>query len=292
MPSFFDRAIVSADPATLAPQADAPTTPSTAELPPKNNKAISITNYLFFLHLIRMCPLCCSPIFMNPRFLLLALLIPTTTFGHDLWIERNGQLHSLAYGHERSSHIGEKRLQYQPESVQQARCFDASGQELPTERGRQYPVTLKGDCGASWFLLSTGYWSKTPYGTKNLAKNQAGAVIESWQSIEAVKRLDLWGSALARPLTLELELAPIENPLGLKAGDKLRLRAWFQGKPAANVSVAYFGKPRGVSGADGAINIRLNQAGYQHIEASLEQPLNDDRADKSIHATALQFEIQ
>jgi len=225
------------------------------------------------------------------RFLFLALLIQSQAFGHDLWIERNGQLHTLAYGHERSDHAGAKRLEYKPETVQQARCFDASGQEIRAELGRQYPVTLKGDCAASWFLLSSGYWSKTPYGTKNLPKSEAGAVIDSWLSVEAIKRMDRWGTALARPMSQELELTPLDNPLSLKVGDKMRLRAWFQGKPAANVTVAYFGKPRGVSGADGTINIRLNQAGFQHIEASLEQPLNDARADKSIHATALQFEL-
>ncbi len=229
---------------------------------------------------------------MNFRFLLLALLSPTAAFGHDIWIERIGLMHSLAYGHERSSHAGENRLQYQPETVQQARCFDTTGQDLPAERGRQYPVTLKGDCAVSWFLLSSGYWSKTPYGTKNLPKSEAGAVIDSWRSVEAIKRIDRWSEALVRPLTKELELAPTDNPLNLKAGDKLHLRAYFQGKPAANVTVAYFGKPRGVSGADGTVNIRLNQPGIQLIEASLEQPLNDGKADKTIHASSFQFEIK
>lgn len=229
---------------------------------------------------------------MKSRLLLLLALLSPLASSHDLWIERSGRLHSLAYGHEQSSHEGVKHLEYKPESVQQARCFDASGQAVQVTPGQQFPVTLQADCAASWFLLSSGYWSKTPYGTKNQPKNQAGMVIESWLSIEAVKRLDRWGSALARPLTQELELVPIDNPLGLKSGDKLRLRVFFQGKPTANASVAYFGKPRGVSGADGGINIRLNQAGFQHVEASLEQPLNDVRADKSIHATALQFNIQ
>lgn len=229
-----------------------------------------------------------------PRLRLLALLglISAPLPAHDLWIERDALLHTLSYGHERSGHEGAKRLEYRPETVRQAGCYGASGREQKAERGKAYPVTLKGDCAASWFLASSGYWSKTPYGTKNLPRNEAGAAINSWLSVEAVKRIDRWGEGLARPLTGELELAPIDNPLGLKTGDKLRLRAYFQGKPAAHVTVAYFGKPRGVTGADGAINIRLQEPGLQLVQGSMELPLNDGKADKAVHATSLQFEIK
>jgi len=222
---------------------------------------------------------------------LLVALYPAMASGHDLWIDRNGPLHSLIYGHERSGHEGSKRLEYKPESVQQALCFDSAGQRIAAEPGRQYPVTLKGECAASWYLLSSGYWSKTPYGTKNLPKTEAGAVIDSWRSVEAIKRLDRWGAALARPMTQALELVTNDNPLNLKTGDKLRLRAFYQGKPAANVTVAYFGKPRGISGADGTVNIRLSEAGFQLIQASMESPLDDGKADKTIHSSALQFEL-
>lgn len=229
---------------------------------------------------------------MQFRFIVCASLLPALAFGHDLWIERSGPLSSLAYGHERSGHEGSKRLEYKPETVKQAVCHDASARILNAEPSRAYPVTLKGDCAVSWFLLSSGYWSKTPYGTKNLPKSEAGAVIASWQSIESIKRIDRWSEALANPLTRELELVALESPTSLKAGAKLHLRAYFQGKPATGVTVAYFGKPRGVTGADGAVNIRLNEAGVQLIQASLELPLDDGKADKAIHSTALQFEIE
>lgn len=219
-------------------------------------------------------------------------LFSAPLLAHDLWVERDTHLHTLSYGHERSGHEGAKRLDYKPETVKEAECYNAAGQQQKVELGKAFPVTLKGDCAASWFLVSTGYWSKTPYGTKNLPKSEAGAVMDSWLSVEAVKRIDRWGEALGRPLTRELELAPIDNPLTLKPGDKLRLRAYFQGKPAANVTVAYFGKPRGITGADGAVNIRLGEPGFQLIQGSLELPLNDGKADKAIHATSLQFDIK
>ncbi len=232
-----------------------------------------------------------SPVFRFP-FLFLLAFCSTPLAAHDLWVERDALLHTLYYGHERSAHEGARRLEYKPETVKGAECYGANGKELKTERGKTYPVTLKGDCAASWFLVSSGYWSKTPYGTKNLPKGEAGAVMDSWLSIEAVKRIDRWGEALAQPLTKGLELVPTDNPLILKPGDKLRLHAYYQGKPAPNVTVAYFGKPRGVTGADGAVNIRLGESGFQLIQGSLEQPLDDGKADKIIHTTALQFESQ
>jgi nickel transport protein len=229
---------------------------------------------------------------MTSHLLLLLMLLPSLVLGHDLWIERSGPMHSLSYGHERSGHEGTKRLEYKPETVKQVVCYNASGQEQRAEQGRGYPVTLNGDCAAAWFLVSSGYWSKTPYGTKNLPKNEAGAVIDSWLSVESIKRIDRWSEALAKPLNKELELVPLDNPTSLQPGSKLHLRAYFQGKPAANVTVAYFGKPRGVTGADGTVNIRLNEPGFQLVQGSLEFLLNDGKADKAIHSAALQFEIK
>lgn len=227
---------------------------------------------------------------LQPLLLLGILALPASA--HDLWIERNGDLHTLAYGHERSGHEGEKKLEYKPDSVKQALCFNADGQEIKAGKALTYPATLKGNCSASWFLTSSGYWSKTPYGTKNLPKTEAGAVIDSWLSIEGVKRIDQWDDGLSRSLTQELELVPQGNPLLLKPGGKLHLRAFYQGKPVAGVTVAYFGKPRGITDKEGNVNIRLQNAGFQLIQASIELPLNDGKADKAVHASSLQFELK
>lgn len=228
---------------------------------------------------------------MKTAACLLIALLPALAAGHDLWIERDGALHTLAYGHERSAHAGARTLEYSPAAVRQAACFDAAGRQTHAERGTAYPATLSGDCAASWFLVSSGYWSKTPQGTRNLPKTEAGATIDSWLSVEGVKRIDRWDASLARPLTDELELTPQDNPLQLKPGDKLRLRAWLAGQPVAGVAVAYFGKPRGVTDATGRVNIRLQSPGLQMLQASLEQPLADGKADRIVRGSTLQFEL-
>lgn len=235
-----------------------------------------------------------STLFVDHRWPCAAVLIALSSnlaVAHDLWIERDGDLQTLYYGHARSAHAGERIMTYPAEHIREALCVDATGQAVKGKVERIYPATLRGACAASWFQLSSGYWSKTPYGTKNVPKSEAGAVIESWLSVESIKRMDRWGSGMARPISQSLELVAVENPLSLKVGEKARLRAYYQGKPAANVTVAYFGKPRGLTDTEGYVNIRLGNPGLQLVEAGLELPLNDGKADKTILSSSLQFEL-
>lgn len=224
-------------------------------------------------------------------WLVAALVLMGPAAAHDLWVDRQDHRYILHYGHEHSGHGGQGLLPYKPEQVRQAVCFDGEGRETAARVDRAYPVSMRGDCAATWFLVSTGYWSKTPYGTRNVPKTEAGQVLSSWLSVESIKRLDAWRHALVSPLTGELEIVPLADPLELKPGDKLKVAVYRQGRPAPGVTVAYFGHPRGVTGADGSVNIRLKEPGYQLIQASLELPLQDGKADKAIHATALAFEL-
>jgi nickel transport protein len=222
---------------------------------------------------------------------LIGLFVSAQCGAHDLWIERDGPRHTLAYGHERSAHEGAKSLEYKAVSVKGAECVDTAGNSVKSRFTQGFPATLNGDCAASLFHVSSGYWSKTPYGTKNLPKDEAGAVLDSWLSMENVKRIDRWGPGLDQPVADGIEIVPLDNPLSLRAGDKLRLRVYLNKKPQAGVTVAYFGKPRGVSGADGVVNVRLASPGFQLLQASLELPSRDPRADKTIHAASLQFDL-
>lgn len=226
-----------------------------------------------------------------PRLLIFLILASLSVHAHDLWVERDAAGFTLQYGHERSGHTGADVLEYAPEQVREALCYDTAGRPLKARVSRTWPVRLQADCAVSLFVFSTGYWSKTPYGTKNLPKTEAGAVFDSRLSVESVKRIDAWGEALTRPLSQELELVPLDNPLRLKTGDKLHLMVTRAGRPAAGVTVAYFGQPRGVSDKDGRINIALRRSGFQLIQASLETPLADGKADRRIDTAALQFEL-
>ena len=208
---------------------------------------------------------------------------------HDLWLEREDGGFGLYYGHKHSDHGGATFVEYQVEWLRGALCFDAAGARIPFQSEEAYPYRMRGECAAAHVSISSGYWTKTPYGTENLAKDEARMPVKSWLSRDSVKRIDHWTPSLARPLAEGLELTPIEDPLLLRKGEKLRLRVTFDGRPVEDADVAYDGKPRGRPGPDGGINIRLRHGGFQVIQASLTRSIDSEKADEVIHSTNLNF---
>jgi nickel transport protein len=55
------------------------------------------------------------------------------------------------------------------------------------------------------------------------------------------------------------------------------------------VTVAYDGDPRGVTGADGRINLRIRHRGTQVITASIDETSPD--GSKVVRSTALLFDL-
>jgi nickel transport protein len=210
---------------------------------------------------------------------------------HDLWLEREGEGLGLYYGHKHAGHEGLKYMEYEPEWVREALCFDETGSQMAFESPLTHPYRIPRECAAACVLTSSGYWTKTPYGTENVPKAEARMPIKSWLSIESVKRLDHWSAALAEPLTEWLEMTPMNDPAGLRGGKKLRLLVSFEGRPVEGVVVSYDGKPRGTTGRDGRINIRLRHGGFQVIQASLTRPDASGKADEVIHSANLNFEL-
>ena len=116
-------------------------------------------------------------------------------------------------------------------------------------------------------------------------------MVKSWLSHESVKRIDTWSPALAKPLTQELEIVPLDDPLRLSASDKLHLRVTLAGRPVSGATVTYDGEPRGATDTDGNINVRLRHDGYQMIATSVTRPLASPKADEEVRAASLVFEL-
>jgi nickel transport protein len=62
----------------------------------------------------------------------------------------------------------------------------------------------------------------------NKSKNETKEPLESWLSYESVKRVDGWTEAFKKPLTDDLEIVPLGNPLTLNVGDKTTLSLVFE----------------------------------------------------------------
>lgn len=211
---------------------------------------------------------------------------------HDLWLEREAGGWVLYQGHRHSTHAGAEIVPYATEAVRQVECLDAHGQPREVTLRRGNPVRIEGDCAVLRIAFSSGYWSKTPWGSVNRPKNEVANALDAWIAEEYVQWIGAWGPAVTRPWPRALTLTPRGDPAALRPGDKLVLRLQRGGQPVAGAAVAYQGEVRGQTDADGVIRIRLRQPGIQHLQASVESRFDDARANRRIETATLQFELK
>jgi uncharacterized GH25 family protein len=232
------------------------------------------------------------PRHLAPLLLACFVAAPAAVPAHDLWVEPEAGGYRLLYGHHpQISHEGARQIAYAPDLVKSVVCLDAGGGHRPAKAGGTSPVKVEGDCAVLYVLTSSGYWTKTPAGTKNVRKTEAASPLASWQSFESVKHIAQWGPGAANPSGTPLEIVPTDNPLVLRDGDKLTLRVLAGGQPVADAVVTYDGKPRGQTGADGTLNVRVKHGGLQLIQASTRTPHAGAEADEVVHTTALTFAL-
>jgi nickel transport protein len=230
---------------------------------------------------------------LQPLLLITLCLSSPSLFAHDYWLQPTGEDYHLHRGHRYSEHQGAKEVPFDPAIITATRCLSASDGSLHSSRvSGSYPPLIKGPCQALLISLDSGYWSQTLTGTRNQPKNELFAVLRSWQALETVKRIESWSPRLTRPLGDGFEIVFQENPFTLSVGDKLRLTTLLDGQPVAGAAVAYHGDARGVSDAEGHINIRIRHTGLQIVSASLERALNTDRADKQIRSSVLMLNLK
>jgi nickel transport protein len=227
---------------------------------------------------------------MKTSLILLMVLTAGPLFGHDYWIDRGPDGYVLLSGHRHSNHEGPDIIPYDPAIVEYVLCCDEQGDTARVETAPVYPLSIKESCPLLFVKMSSGYWTKTPYGTKNLPKNEVKSPVKSWLSLENVKRMDGWSDRFTGPVTGELELVPLHDPFKLKTGDKLRLTVFLKGEPCSRATVVYDGSVRGQTDADGRINIKIRHEGLQMIEAGITLPVDSDRMDQIVHTTNLNFE--
>jgi len=222
--------------------------------------------------------------------LLLAALSAPAALAHDLWLEREGKALVLQQGHKHSAHAGSQTLPYDVGFVRGALCLgDGGARGLPPAKAS--PWRSAADCAALLVSASSGYWTKTPWETKNVPKDQAQGALRSWLAEESVKRIERWTAAAAQPLGDGLEIVPLSNPLLLRPEDKLTVRVMDNRMPLAGVPVAYGGDTRGATGADGTIAIRVRHGGVNLLSAGVETPLADGKADVRVRTATLQFDL-
>lgn len=201
-------------------------------------------------------------------------------FAHDMWIDDALILH---YGHMQMKDSHGKEKEIKKDVIDKVYCSTNSD---VFEVENKEP---KANCDTLFMVLNEVYYTKTPYGTKEQSKDKTKMAISSFKSIESVKRINNDSSVQIFNKGLELSLT---NKLSnIKVGDKARLLVTYDGVPKGGVSVAYANSFKGVSDKDGAINIRIQEAGLQNIKASLTFKGDGIKSDEIIHSSTLNIKV-
>ncbi|MCS6958302.1 MAG: DUF4198 domain-containing protein [Aquificaceae bacterium] len=225
------------------------------------------------------------------KALIVSLLFFSLLLAHELWIERVGDAYVLYYGHLQPKRGEESKLAYTPENLLRFECLDEDGRLLNSKVDKSYPARLRGSCAVIQAEFSSGYWTKTVEGLKNLPKDKVSGALESWLSLETVRRIERWSNALSKPLSNGLELVALENPLVLRMGQKFSIVAYYKGRPLKDAPISHNGKFVGSTDEDGRINLRIRSLGIQLISVSLKEGADGVKADYVTKTFSLMFEV-
>jgi nickel transport protein len=164
-------------------------------------------------------------------------------------------------------------------------AYDDDGQEVATKLITNGPlVTVDIDNQPAFVaaVMDYGMWSKTPDGKwHNKGKDEVpGAVISEKNYKYGVHlRRELSGPVPLLP-GQTLQIVPVNTPLPVKAGQPLKLRVLYQGKPVAGARVwsDFVNDPdeQGAkSGKDGTVTVKVRNQGLNVIVAVFKSAPED-----------------
>jgi nickel transport protein len=221
---------------------------------------------------------------------LLVIMLPSTLWAHDFWIEKKGGEFMIVFGH------GTQRLEFEPSKVKAAKAFDLQGKEIGVNKEKKgMGILLKTEEPPSLFFveIDDGYWSKTIYGWKNLPKRKASRVVESIRSFYYSKALLSWSEAVQKPvIDAKLDILPLENPFELKGGNVLPIQVLYQGKPIPGLEIEA-GDHQKIATTDkeGVARLKLSK-GHQVLSVNYKETIkNDPDADSLSITSTLAFEV-
>ncbi len=228
--------------------------------------------------------------------LLAAGLLATATtpaFAHGAWIgERWGDL-AVIYGH------GPADEAYDPSKVKSVSALGEDGKALPVTiepAGSHALLKLDGEPALLALEFDNGYWSEGSDGKwVNKPKSEVPGAKQASHSVKySIALVHVHGDMPAFPAQ-PLQIVPLDNPIGLKPGEKFRVRLLLDGKPleGKEITIDYAGLPELVTektDAKGETEVALRNAGVNILAVSHAIPLEGDTAaDKKGLTATLTF---
>ncbi len=223
--------------------------------------------------------------------LVLATAVPALS--HGAWVdERWGEL-AVIYGH------GAGDDGYDPAKVVKATAINADGSKLPLKmEPAANHMLLKPDGEPALIAIEfdNGYWSEDANGKwLNKPKSEVPGAKQASHTIKnSIALIHAHGTLPAFP-PQPLQILPLDNPIGLKPGERYRVRVLFEGKPleGKEVMLDYVGLPDLVSAktdAQGETEVILRNAGLNVLAVSQAVPLEgSSAADESGYTATLTF---
>jgi uncharacterized GH25 family protein len=145
--------------------------------------------------------------------------------------------------------------------------------------------------------MFNGIWSKTPEGEwVKKGRDEVPNAVVSEKNYKYTEHIN--GPLSSPPPALKehtLQIVPVNTPLPLQMGQRLKLRVLFQGKPVpgARVLTDFVNDPDAKplkTAADGTVTIRVRNQGLNVVAAIFDGPSDEPaKADKMEHLATLTF---
>ena len=225
-----------------------------------------------------------------------AMIAATTVQAHGFWFAERSRQFAMIFGVGADDLDMVKRMP----KVTSFTAYDADGKEVPSKLTPTGPIVLvdvSADPAIVAATMDYGTWSKTPDGKwHEKGKDEVPNAIVSEKNYK-------YGVSLRRPLastvpllpTQRLQIVPVNAKLPEKMGQAIRLKVYFEGKPAAGARVMsdWVNDPdaKGVKTAkDGTVTLKVRNQGLNVIVAILETKPEDPAKTKTVeHLASLSF---
>ena len=221
---------------------------------------------------------------------ILSILVWTTDAdAHDLWLEPQGGVFVLRYGHR-----GHEALSLDASKLQTLSCRKDNGAPqnlLKFAVVAPKQISLQAVCVALTAFLDGGFWSLTPDGEKNLPKNQVRDAVKAWRSKQFAKWVDVHSPLANQPAGDEFEIVPVTDLAKVKMGSKATFRILLAGKPLPGATLAIDHKPLAETDDQGEARVKIRGNGSESISASWRRAVKTAEADSEVFEASLTFEV-
>lgn len=193
--------------------------------------------------------------------------LTSTAYSHDLWIDRALLVH---FGD-----AGERLDPIVPANLSQLIAFGADGagvaaKLLPIGEVGAVVLSEKSEPAAVGVVWDAGYRVKNGEKWAKATADEAKAAGTFRHTVFHSKTILSWNARFAESFGLPFELVPQSDPLTVKAGGTLKLKALVDGKPVAGVTLALHDSEVSLtSDTDGIITVPIAKAGLQLLSARL-----------------------